>query len=305
MGLFHRETYHCGICGTEVNKAATQVSDGSRLCHRCDNNVRSAYVDRNVRLREYNGSSYYYKDIDLKQMQQLQDFFAEARNRAKNFVPTYFLENFCIDKDHGWFFIDQDAIAYRKKLNSYKPLEIYSVDDIYKLQYRFQLGDVSKYGYIDFQFNTKLLPYYATNCITFHSKLFEFEDKFKKRVVDNFSEVCQFFPGIAHITPEGSTRLEIEAYYSGIKAEIDDLALKRVALNNQVDSLMSDNLPDKYRKIARQYLELDNLISSDIELLRDPSSFSSAREMKECKEGAVSCLAQMLTIYMNLQKNLD
>lgn len=292
--------YYCAICNVEVNKYSTILSDGNKICKACDEKVRSVKVEKEIRRKD-SKNDYYIINID--QMKEMQELFDIANSRAKQFIPTYTRNELCIDGEHGWFFIDRDAITYKKKLKDYQPLEIFSVGDV-DLRYDIQDWDTRFDSHIYFTFKKQMPSYLSYLSIYNTTKLFESEDAFMQRVAGIWSEICAFFPESKHTTPEMLEQDELVGRYAKMKNDIYTLAHNREVTNNQIDMLFTEDTPKKYKTIAKQYLELDNLLSAELNMLLDMEKLSTATELKERKENATIYLEKMMNIYSNLLEKM-
>jgi hypothetical protein len=304
MGLFKKETYNCVVCGKKVGKKALRLADGEKICMYCDDNVRSLYVEENVR------TEIGYPKINISEMKIMQEFYAEAAKRSKQFVTTFYTENLCVDKEHGWFFFTKksdDLIKHDLKYYS-KPIEIFSVNDIGKISYRFYVNSDTR-ATMSFNFRYQLLPYIPYHEISFSGKTFETAIKFKIRLNEIVDFIRESFPNAILETPEDTMRKKLTNIYAASKDEINNLAIQRTQLNDQVDIIMSVNLPDICKPMAKLYLQLDNQLSNSLDLLMEINNFKTDSELNACKEQAKEYLSQMLGIYRELDniivKKLD
>lgn len=288
----------CVVCGEDVENNDINLEDKYKICYNCDCKVRSVYVDNEIR------NDVRYKNINTMQMKQMQEFYAEAYKRKKQFVTTYHNANLCYDQEHGWFCIIRNTsleMPFGHKIKNYsKPLEIFSIYDVVNIEYYFQLGS-QVYGTIKININDKLLPYTPYNYISPSCKVFETREGFINRVAGIAEELKKLFPNAILVSPKDREKAELVQIYEKIKAEIDNIVLQKISLNSAVDQLMNIKLPDKCKALARQYLELDRQISYEIDRLQDESRYSSVTELKESKEKATSYLALMMNIYLELQ----
>lgn len=304
MGLFKREVQYCVICGTKVSKYNSTIKGGHKICDKCEASIKSNWVKKHV--RETGKSSDYY-NVDLDEMKMMQEFYSEAAKRIKQFVITYRLGDLCIDKEHGWFFIDHDAVTfYRKNLADYGLFEVYSINDV-NLRYDIHVDEFPKGADIYFDFKRKVLPTSVKPpCyITIQGKLLESSNSFKQRVIEIWDEVCSYFPNAEYLTPGKRQQNNLLEYYEKHKNEIYSIALERQALNYSIYELMEREIPKKYMVLAKQYLELDKLLAAELDVLKDINQLSSANEAYDRKGNAISYYSRMKIIYDNLKRELD
>lgn len=86
------------------------------------------------------------------------------------------------------------------------------------------------------------------------------------------------------------------------KENIDYLPAQRKILNEQIDRLMTVNLPEKCKHLAKQYLTMDNQLVHNLELLQDMNNFDNDILLKESIAESNSYLTRMIKIYQEIDK---
>lgn len=293
MGLFTNGNHRCVSCGTKTKKKKFTLADGEYICSSCNSKISSSYVLSELRTDKG------YPTVDTNQMKQMQAFYEEAAKRAKQFDTSFKAENLYIDEKHGWYFILKREI-YRLYTDVNEilqtPVEIFSVNDVERIEYRaYRFGyDGKNYEFYHFIHKNGLLPYTPYHIMELsmnRDPSLRLEVKFK-----------QLFPNAEVDIPSFSMQAIIRTMYIGEKATLDQLPLRRKALNEQIDKLIAGNLPDKCKHLARQYFLLDNHLASNLDLLKDMRNFTNDVLLKENIAECISYLTRMTKLYQEIEK---
>jgi hypothetical protein len=293
MGLFTKGNNYCIICGSKVSKKSIFLSDGERICTKCNNKVYSSYVYTELKKDNV------YPDINTSKMKQMQDFFEESAKRAEQFVTTFKSENLYIDETHGWFFIlRRESYRYYSDIKEIlkSPIEIFSVNDVERIEYhahRFAF-DGKNYEFYHFKLKNQLLPYIPYNVVELSMKR---DQSFRLDVKFRLS-----FPNAEVDIPDFGMPAIVRTVFIEERETLDYLPAQRKALNEQIDRLMVVSLPEKCKPLAKQYLTMDNQLLLNLELLKDSSNFENDILLKENITESKSYLTQMIKIYQEIEK---
>jgi hypothetical protein len=298
MGLFGPK-YHCALCGGKAGKMDSFLGDGSKMCFECELDLVSSYVKEKFG-KKYDDWCSSYPNLDAKDMNKLQEFYKESKKRQMEFNTTYRIANFVLDNTHGYFAICSDEIEaslYKKNMKYKAAIEVFQISDVIKLEYYFESG-FDKRARIVAHLKNKQLPY-DINMITIDGKLIETRKAFTVRVNELFDEISKFFQGVELKVPEApevKKRRLYEEMFKSNQSYVFGLAFTREELNNKIELLMSVQLPDKCKPLAKRYLFIDTELSKIVEKFKDVDNFESEDDIRAYSEHAKDYINQMINI---------
>jgi len=301
MGLFHKEHLFCACCGEEVQKYSIQLSDGNKMCYECDINVRSEFVKKNIRKKDYLEKEENYK-INTEQMKELQKIYINFAERKKQFNVDYYEKMLFlyIDQEHEWFMINDNGEQI-SKMNIQKydsPIEIFSLDDVEMIKYG--ISEFNTTASISFRFKNNFLPLNMDKGIFIEKKLFEGSGKYELRINEIINQLKNYFQNVEFTTYEEYDQLVKRnmrlRHYSSIQNDIVTLGLNRDQLNDSIN-MIAQALPDKCKKMATRYVYLEKELSKIIEVLQNVDNFHSIAEMIDCMNDSYTYLQEMSEIF--------